>query len=376
MGSHHDLELTAPRMFKPQLLADADRCDFDLAYSGRTEITFTNNLTCTVYVADRLGGILTVRPSVGCAKFGIRISRYFGKNTIASYQSDNFVTRVGKARPSGEDHAILKNYTHRDVGAGHSRLIDKTQCFMVGIDEKDFTNAGGSIYVAESDMVLSLSIEGAVHPGSPMEVLKRISAGVKSNDAGMQGNCAHVSIRIVDNKGRTRDRFINLAGEVHRIKAVKSPNCKDGIYVFRDGLVNEQVVEFDNNVEFYELTEEVSGELGLFKSYEAALHWAEDLRESTERELVQKKGDLMVKKVDLEAESLTRKDQFEDRSLSRKDHYDDRGTVRKDYFDERVTVRKDYYDDSSTRRKDTSDELKWILGITATLLGAVALFRK
>lgn len=361
MGAHHDLELTPPPDLRPRLLTEADQCDFDHSYGGRIEKTYANHLPFTVYVADRTGSVAAARPQPGTGVFGIRISRTYGRCTTVQYENSAFVTRIGKARPSDLDFAMRDNHTHRERGMGR---VEKTKDLRVGFTEDDFRKNGGVIYHAESDWVFSMTIEGAKHAGSPMEVLKRLSD--KNRDARpLHTNAAHFSIKIVDNRGRARDRFIHLAGEVHRIKAVREHSSKDGIYVFRDGVVSDAMVSFDDKVDFFEADDEGIERLGLFKSYEEALHWAEDLKVSSERELVKKKGDLAIQKVELESESLGRKDQFEDKSLTRKDQFEDKGLSRKDY-----------YDYSSSRRKDTSDEVKWILGITVTLLGALTLFRK
>lgn len=361
MGAHHDLELTPPPDLRPRLLTEADQCDFDHSFGGRIEKTYSNHLPFTVYVADRTGSVAAVRPQPGTGVFGIRISRTYGRCTTVQYENSAFVTRIGKARPSDLDYAMRDNHTSRERGVGR---VEKTKDLRVGFTEDDFRNSGGVIYHAESDWVLSMTVENAKHQGSPMEVLRRLSE--KNRDARpLHTNAAHFSIKIVDNRGRARDRFIHLAGEVHRIKAVREQSSKDGIYVFRDGVVNGSMVAYDDKVEFFEPDDEGIKELGLFKSYEEALHWAEDLKVSSERELVVKKGALAIQKVELESESLDRKDQFEDKSLNRKDQFEDKGMSRKDY-----------YDYASSRRKDSSDELKWILGITVTLLGALTLFRK
>lgn len=369
MGAHHDINMTPPRPFKPSLLTEHERCDFDLGYSGRMELTYTNNLSVTIYLADRQGAVVAVRPQNGVGKFCMRIARYFGKGTVANYQSDAFSRRIGKARPTPTDIAVRENYT---VLEGAVMRVSKTKDLLVGITLEDLEEHDGAIYHAESDLVISLTVEKAVHHGSPLEVLRRCSSGSTFEEVELVGMNALANITIVANNGKVRDRFIRFAGEVHRIKPVICLSRADGIYVEREGRVAFDISRVESKVEHHLLTDEIEKSLGLFKTYDEALTWDADLQLASERDILRKKNELVAVKVDSEIVSLQRKDEFEDKGIKRKDKSD----RRKDRYEETSSRRKDEYDHRSTRRKDTSDELKWILGMTAALFGAAALFRR
>lgn len=354
MGAHHDFNFTPPKAFKPDLLMENEQADFDMRFSARTEVTYINNLSVTVYVADRLGGVMTVRPSQGIGKFCIRVSRTLGNGTIAHYKNDAFDVRKGRARPTATDIAVRENYTIMEGERGRFTPA-KTKDLRVGIRLEDLEANDGVVYHEASDLVVSLTFEQAVHFGSPREVLKRAGKPTQYDESiPLAGNTAMVHVAIIKNKGRARDRYMQLAGEIHRIRPCKCPSRADGIYIEREGKTHDGTDIVGDGVDFYEFDDQVEKELGLFKSYEEALTWAEDLKLSAERELVKKKSELAITKVDLEKDSLERKD----------------------HFDEAATHRKDFYDYRSNHRKDTSEELKWILGITATLLGCLALFRR
>lgn len=361
MGAHHDINMIPPRAFRAEPLAENEQCDFERSYSGRIETTYTNNLSVTVYIADRHGAVITCRPQHGNGKFNIRVSRFFGRTTIAHYQTDAFTMRIGKARPTPLDHARRDNYS---VVEPSREAVGKTRDLRVGINMEDLIRNDGVIYHEESDLVISTTIDKAIHFGSPMEVLKRMTAGHSFEELELAGKNALSNIVIVENQGKLRDRFIRIAGEVHRIKPSACPSRKSGIYIERQGWVTEANKVTDSIV-FHELTDEIEEELGFFKTYEEALNWAEDLKLSSEREITKSKHDLVVAKLDTEKVSLERKDEFDKKS-----------TERKDTYDERQHHRKDYYDYTALHRKDTSDELKWVLGLATALIGLVALIRR
>ena len=159
----------------------------------------------------------------------------------------------------------------------------------------------GSMYLTGEDVVISSYgiLDTVPHPYSFNTVheddfdktLKKSTFGVG------------FKIEIVDNYGKSGDRFIYLGNRLERIRAQKNPHRLCGIYVTR--LVNslaDNLAEQSTIVSSYDLNEG-DEELGLFKTWDDALCKG-DLAEVRREAILEAENNLADKRSALNKEKL------------------------------------------------------------------------
>lgn len=343
----------AHQSFSMELLNADELVNFDGDLGGKVETTFVNSLDCDVWVADRQGGVAKV-PSNGRWPnlFCIQVVRRYGNGVKVTLNNPVRETTFGTPRESTVDKAVKENYLNRSSSSSWNPRDGRTKDLSLKATKEKIMRLGGSFYHPETDLVVSLSEERAIHHGSPKELLKQQRETIRPGSGSDGHPPLKVGVCIIDNTFKVGDKFVYLLGEVHRISPIRDTTKEEGVYVYRDTMVTEDGGIVYDDLHVYPLGEESFDKLGFFKSYQAALHWVNELKENSEIRLAQKKAALAEAKVENEKSSLERKDAYE----------------------EKGTRRKDYYEETSYQRKDSSEEIKWILGMVATLLGVAAIF--
>ena len=333
-----------------QLTDDGELINTENGFSGKLEIIYVNCFDREVFVADRHGAVVRVPASDNWTNhFHVRIARWYGNTSKVRLDRPVKEKTLNASQKDLElDEAIRSNFLERSPRQWKAQY-GRTKDLHLKLSLEKLTGMGDVFYHPESDLVVALREELAVHPDAPMQVSEKINKPVSKEKP-----TAGVSVSIVDNTHKSTDRFVYFLGRIHRVKAKPNSRLEDGVYIKRCMSITDEGGFKDNTDEYHPLTDEVFKQLGLFKSYEDALNWVTDIKNDREIKLNESKTKLAETKVSLESDSL-----------KRKDYYDDVGSERKDR-----------YESNSIARKDSSDEFKWMLGVVGTVLGIAALVLK
>lgn len=328
---------------------------FDHFPAHETRISYSNTLDVAVFVSERSGAVHMLAPRHGVDRvFGVRISRRFHSSTTVSYDLGEMVeNKVGTLRPDVAMRALSESYSpvfKGMVGMGVCKDIVFT------LNKRRIIDHGGAVYHEASDLVISLTREEAIHPGSPQARLAVMRAELANQcELPLVGH-PRVSIAIIDNERVYGDKYVNLGGIVHVAKAVQSDRFASGVYVSRDGVVNEAGLASKPTVSRYNFEEVSEAGIGLFDSREAAENRG-DYEKAAEERTVQLKSKTVVLKNELEKETLENK-------LS--------AAKEQSTLEDKSLKRKDYYEDRSYRRKDGSEEMKYVFAAIAGFFGLLA----
>lgn len=320
-----------------------------------TRIAYTNNLDVDVWVCERSGAIHRLSPRHGKERvFGVLISRRFHSSTTVSYDLSEMVeNKVGALRPDISMRAMAESYNpifSSMAGMGVSKDIVFT------LNKRRIEEKGGVVYHEASDLVIALSREQAVHPGSPQARLASMREGlVEPEDFPTFGH-PRLSVAIIDNERVFGDKYVNLGGVVHVAKATQSDKFLSGVYISRDGVVNEAGQPSKPTVTRYKFEEVSECGIGFYDSREAAENLG-NFEKAAEQKTAQVKAETTVLKSVLEKESLETKLH---------------ATKEQSNYEQRSLERKDYYEDKSHRRKDSSEEMKYIFAAIAGFFGLLA----
>lgn len=279
--------------------------------------------------------------------------------------------------PQIEENALMNN------GNRHKRITYQ----MVVSKETLLTELGGSAYLTDLDVVVSVLHDKALIPKHPYgEISTRgrlIEAETNINNVERFG----MAIYIISNNNKLQKHFININGLVHTVPVGKNNSLHDGVYICRSSRSATDGSYPIPDTVHYEDIEEARKELCLFESYESAVSNG-DYFGTRENELKLKIADAKERELefknieaDLRAKELTLKTLLEEAKRNterdsdirareaeqRKHNYDRDAEIRKERMerlDHQYKVSgmhsKDYYESRSYRRKDSSEFMKFL----------------
>jgi hypothetical protein len=351
---------------------------FDHMPTMETTVTCMNYTHRDVWVAERSGAVSKTSPksNSGSNCFCIKISRRRSASTQTEFELYDMVEDgTGKIKTSSGLSAMSRSYQ-----ISNNRMHGMHTCHEIifTIPMQKIQSHGGSVYHPETDMVLALSRDHAVHPGSPQSRLRSLhrSRGddftVLPDDGpelkelktilGMRrgSDMARVMIGIIDSERKYGDKYVNLLGTPHLVKATVSDKLLDGVYVVRDEKVNEAGRSSKATITHYSFEDVGTSGIKLFNSSNDALTYGDPER-AAER-----------KAEELKAQNLVLKQQLDHQQTQSKLTI----TQVSDKIDKEAVARKDYYEERSHRRKDSSEDMKYVYAGLAGFLGLIALFLK
>ena len=351
---------------------------FDHMPAMETTVTCENYTHRDIWVAERTGAISKISPksSYNQNKFCIKIQRRRASSTHTEFDIFDVVEdKSGKIKTGSGAAAVDRSYSIANGRGGGMRVCHEV---IFTIPLAGLQGHGGSLYHHETDMVLAVNKEQAVHPGSPQSRLKSKYRAMEADlhvytedppdikeikkALGLRrgSDMARVMIGIVDNERRYGDKFVNLLGTPHLVRAVKSATLIDGVYVVRDELINTSGRSSKPTVTHYSFEDVETSGIRLFNSSSDALTYGEP-EKAAEREAEKLKADNLRLKAELDKQQTESK-----LAITQVSDQVDRGAI----------VRKDYYEERSQRRKDSSEDMKYVYAGLAGFLGLVALFLK
>lgn len=190
--------------------------------------------------------------------------------------------------------------------------------------------AGGTVYVSELDVVVSIHANRAIihHPFSEDGIKEKVKA-LELGDASLR-----LAMYIVDNRHYHGDRYVFFAGTVYRVPARYRPDMRDGFWAVHP--VPSSVGGVDVEYRAVHLTlEEAEKTYNLFRTPEEAETFGFS-KEAMERENLITKRDTEKRKVEREETKAERDDRLrseEAETSRRKLALEDRQALRKDLVD-------------------------------------------
>lgn len=274
---------------------------------------------------------------------------------------------------------------------GHGKQFVVTHHVNVG----DFMRAGKNMNIEELDIVIAAEEFGSkvVHPHSQ-------AAEIMLSTSLSDQQSFFYQIVINDPDKHYGERFVNIAGKIHRCKVSTCTNKSPGVYLYANYAVDKEHQNGSVFSEFYSF-KDADEKLALFRTVDEAITLG-NLLAAKEREhqlLVQnlKQANLTMKheldeaKAKLELQVINSKadaDQrnaeyqkalsdLKQRELAFDDHKREREATwakekaaleadlarQKHEFEQRSLRSKDLYDERSYARKDSSEWLKYVMGL-------------
>lgn len=351
------------------------------------EITtsFINGLAMAVTVIDRDGFEVTIPNVTGHLKktsdFCVYVTFSFRQNVIidASHLLDDVTDQSPKPLQA------LKKALAGSTKKLYSNM-DRVQ-IVYKVTKEMMVENGGALYLDDLDITLCAGRNdmGIVHPES--EVGRQLRFAMDDKNSGFS-----YRIQIVDPENQYGSRYINIAGEVYKIKPMDADNRKPGVYVY----ISSPKESSKTNGWHYYTFDIADKELSLFITASDASVFG-DVAAERKAELEQLEADRKRDEINLRREVDAEKNRYEQMSIELKQKMDklDEKQKRKQadlkqreadlshqikqleseldkakhLRDSRYQELKYELDTRSAIRKDTSDSMKYVWPV---LIGAGA----
>lgn len=257
--------------------------------AAESTMVIRNHLRGPLTVMDRFGVPLTLVRQEDSGAYRVEIEVTILLNARNRDETDRFLSQLDVTNKS-RIKKLLK-----EAWLANKRVIDTNVPLEIKlfytITEAQFDKYGGTFYHHYLDRVFSCtqSASEVRHPYSEEELLRHETNRVASRyrEAG-----AFFGIEIIDNHGTYGDRFMCFSKEVIRVKAVKDPAKKDGIYIRQTRPALSEQTAPEIIARYYPIFDEKGAvieheELFLFPSYAQALAMG-DLELTRKQELAER----------------------------------------------------------------------------------------
>lgn len=355
---------------------------------------FINCTDRVLYIGFRDGTMATINP---VNRLGLTHELIVRKRV--SFNRNNRVSMGGHLVSDVEESAIRESYTNMEL----SPISDDYFTYVDYIITKsDLESNGGTIYYAELDIIISISINEEVqyHPYASKTSYLNMASTELANDY----NSTTFDITIVDNKDVLSKKYINLAGKVHEVTPVLNSSADDGVYITRTRCVTSNVHDvppptiIKSNIEDHS-PEDGTMEPTIYDSFQDALELGDpkkirtDVVNERERELREKEHALKTRelelknlKIDLERKLTEEKTKYEresdqhrsdklrlEKQLDELKHMQQ--SIEHEHKMKSIKV-KDTYEERSYRRKDKSEFIKYLPAMVTGIVGIATLINK
>ncbi len=274
---------------------------------------FYNSLNVDVIVAFRTGVkyVISRRSGSGIKGFVIRTS-YWTTPTV-KVDTHDLLNDTGQL--TSNEASLIE----RSIVDDTALKVRSTGIVDYVLQYSDFEQHGGSVYLENLDITLSLADlpQAPSHPFSLAGIRKRL---IHEYPDLTEGRGLSYNVRIIDRLGRFGNRFINLGGEVFLVVAERNnTDLQDGVYaVSNHPVIGEQTTPLPRSRFFsFEVAEK---ELHLYRTFNEAktLGNPQDVyrRELDDRklELARREQEWAEQKVQWKREEDERKRAFEQES--------------------------------------------------------------
>lgn len=227
-----------------------------------------NTTSFDVYVINRQNMKFKIVRSPATIKGKVVFRKGIGLSSQARHDLRSIVT-TDDISNSKEIAALVDKWDKANVASAvsHQQSIEE---FMYAINE-DVLRAKKCIYLRDLDLVVCMSDHIANHPYSHQAQLKNRSDEVIEAIEAESGRRQFFTwnVFIIDNAGRIGPRWINIHGNVYRVRSCLDPNSTDGFYVVRDKPVNDSREQSVRTSDFKHSEEEL--DFPIYKTFQEAL---------------------------------------------------------------------------------------------------------
>lgn len=352
---------------------------------GRTSTSYSvtrkyrNNLGYPVSIIDRSNIIVTIPPS----NFSTGKSELIVEHCI-NYSDDvnlNWDTVFNEESSVPTIEAIRHIAKTKDINIhviGHELIIEYS------ISHQSLSSNGFISYYEDLDIVVTKSsyAHNTVHPYSA--VGQNLVTASSDNADGF-----YYRVIINDPFNEFGERYINVNGSVFKVRRSVDRSIKPGVYVYsKDECKTDNLYSPGLGTIYYTFNE-ADKKVPLYTTSQLALslgdayYKQEQEIKTKENEAKQRLAELNIRKIemdshlkdmehkyrqeymDLERENARLKDELDREKVAR-----ERESQREKYeYDRKTRYDKDKYESRSHARKDTTEFMKWLPGIIASILG-------
>lgn len=325
--------------------------DFMVTHSPFTvEYSYYNCTGSTVILSLRNGLRLELKSedSLSTSGFTVKVVYKFSK-----YTAEKLCTYLANRDCSQDDpmYPFKEGLLSRPYKLGNRFVV----VVDYRVERKEFGSRGGSIYISDADIMLTMSDSHDAAPAHPYsEEQRRYLHGAETNSPSFV-----YKLELVDNRQSVTSKYANINGEVFRIDPIKDPLRPDGLYRY----CRKPHEAWQHDLQGYETYYKFSDmrQAGVFDTLDEATY-AGNAELKKKEELLFAEHQAQMKKYDAEfakqeaariaatqlaaanehkhqqdIELLVAKHQEslnaikeEQRRLEMKDHYEERGYIRKD----------------------------------------------
>lgn len=224
-----------------------------------------NSMSFDVFVIDRHNVKYRIPRSSSAAKGKLAFIKGYGLSPGARLDIKNISTTDDVANSQVLAY-LLEKWAKNTSPAAVQTMHSVDQCRFEISEEK--LRARKSMYLRDMDFVVCLDPTNQNHPYSHQGQLLRRTEEL-NHETGNVSRFFTWSVLLIDNAGVIGPRWINLFGQVHRIRSGKDPNSRDGFYVVKDKHHLDGVSRSERISDFIESEEEL--DFPVYKTYQEAL---------------------------------------------------------------------------------------------------------
>ena len=347
-------------------------------------INFYNNLNVKVYIGTRDGDVYEVEP--------LRENDHKVKSL---FYIEREITNRSSKRITHPYHVNGDNGVYSgtvESGPGINKDGHGTFRVFNVLSQADL-EAVDALYFDAIDYVVSLKPTGWTHP---RVVEKTTNYKTRNNNGESESS---IKFELVDRGNYYGTSYINVNGSVHRIKPITKMSRDEGLYVYFNSVLKDGNYR-EEDVTYIPLAKILDSQWKLYSNYQDALilgdykRQKEDLREELrlerEEEILKLKHEVEIAKQETatikeehrrkEAEDelvrIQREKDFAEIKRSMTSEQERWAREKADLLHQQQMERSRLEHELNMRssyRKDSSEALKWILGITGTVLSIFAM---
>ena len=357
--------ITTSYMFVDAALVPVDKPNID------SHLTYTMKIINTtdqdIHVVGRDGLTHTLKPSINNGRDHGSIEILYGVLSDESHVIFDSKKQLNAVHDKEVPlYDSMRETMHNEGLLYHGR---SNRSCLYRLYKKDIAKAGGSVYIRQLDLCISLGALSTVppHPYGPEGVA---NYHIDSCRAFLEEGSFGYTMKLVDNRKMMDDRFVNVSGQVYRVPVVEDANMSDGLYITYIGKADDVSNRTTPRTEYYPLETLQTTCPFVYKSIEDATHYGDVLARMDE--------DLKRKKLEWEERSNELKQKQDEWKFSQARDIDEQKREAEKLAHQQKLLeqeRANFYESKSYARKDSTELWKMIPVVIAGLIAVKTLWK-
>lgn len=322
------------------------------------------------------------------------VSKPYCDDSESSYDKglrDALLTELNRPRPG---NGLLGSGRHGTASVSYAITLD------------EIDRLGGAVYIPALDLLVfrvgdssdQTVLSRYDHPystgGSNRQFVSAVNRALKGNgirstdDSESIDGCLIYAVMLVDNDKRIDSRYVNINGDVRKLKARTDPELESGYYTYWSIPVTDDKLDYRTERYHFKL-DELGHEQGFYRTYDEAQYHgnpeAARKQEFLEKEAKLKEEEYKLKnrKLELEKEKLeltqkleSQRINYEARLEEIRRHTTEQTEKIKTQEEEIRQRRKEEHERRSYARKDFNDTIKFVAVAVTTISSLAYAFAK